>query len=160
MLNRMEPRERWAGGWREWPMDGHRRCADILDGGVTAREASFHSCPLHRPLSARAMMTRRGAGASPVPHVGPDKSCQVELTPSPWLHLAKERRFQDPSRGSPDHTLAWLPHSSILSPSFGGNPGGRPRTAPCPTCPILLILPCCEGLPLSGSACSPQDCLR
>jgi hypothetical protein len=42
-LNRSKIRSRREGGWFQWPMDGHGRCADTLDGGVTARAASFTS---------------------------------------------------------------------------------------------------------------------
>jgi hypothetical protein len=58
-----------------WPMDGHGQCADVLDGGMIARAASYHSCPLRRPLPACTMMTRKGACASVVPHAEPDMPC-------------------------------------------------------------------------------------
>jgi hypothetical protein len=159
-LNRLEPRERRAGGWREWPMDGHGWCANVLDGGVTARAVRCHSYPLRGPLPTRAMMARTGAGASHVPYADPNTPCQVHLTSAPGPSLRKERQSHGPSWGSPGHALVWMYRSAILSPSSKVNPGGSPRAAPCPACHVLLVLPYYVGTLLSCSACPPQGCLH
>jgi hypothetical protein len=116
-LNREEPRGRRAGGWCTWTMDNHGRCADVSDDGVTARAASYHSCPRRRPVSVCAMMESKGACASHVPHASLDLSNQAQLSPAPWPRLAKERRLLSPSRGSPDPAFAWSLHFLVLSHS-------------------------------------------
>ena len=48
-LDRLAPRARRAGGWCQWPMDGHGQPAGALDKGVIARAASCqqHACLHH-----------------------------------------------------------------------------------------------------------------
>ena len=154
-INRMEPRGRRAGGWCAWPMDGHGWCADACHDGVIARTASCHSCPRRRPLLVYAMMARRGAGASPVPHASPDASHRSYLSPALWPRLAKERRLLSPSRGRPSHALARRLRLRALSFSAGDAPGRRPRAALGSVCLVLRVLSARPNSPLSGSTCSP-----
>jgi hypothetical protein len=140
-------------------MDGHGRCDDVCDDGVTARAASCHSCLRRKHLSVCAMMARRGAGALPVPHASLDLSNRAQLSPTPWPRLANDMRLLSTSRGGPSHALAWLPRFLVLSLSPWDVPGRRPRAAPCPVCPVPRVMSVRHS-PLPGSACSPLGCLR
>jgi hypothetical protein len=82
-LNRSESRGRWEGGWRKWPMDVHERRTDVLGVSVTTRATSCHLCLLRRLLLARAMMTRRGASASPVPRLSLTRLVRLGWPPLP-----------------------------------------------------------------------------
>jgi hypothetical protein len=132
-LNQMEPHGRRAGGWCEWPMDGHMRCADVLDDGVTARAAMCHSCLLRRPLPVHAMLMHRGAGASPVPHTCPDASTQAQLAIPRSLVVpgqGEEVPKSFPGQSGPRLGLAAL--FICPRPLFRGIPGKRPWAAPFP----------------------------
>jgi hypothetical protein len=106
-----------------WPMDGHGRCANARDDGGTARATSCHSSSWRGPLSVCAMMARRGADASPVPHASLDASNRSQLFPTPWPRLAKDRRLPSPSCGSPSNALARLLRFCALVSPHGMLPG-------------------------------------